>query len=137
MSNSVQIDDVPPAVSKKAIIVTGNPVDGLQFHGPFESNEEAIRYAEVAFDEEWWVTSLEPINSETDDENSSTETHSTVEGAAARYVVSVCRTGYGHRDIEVTARSEAQAVELALDEARNHEYSESSSDYSASGVTKL
>lgn len=45
--------------------------------------------------------------------------------------VPVCRTGYGSRTIEVLATSEAQAIERALDEAGNYEFSENDADYSA------
>lgn len=41
------------------IIVTGNPVDGLEFFGPFETGEEAFEYADENRLEEWWTA---PIN---------------------------------------------------------------------------
>jgi len=52
-----------------------------------------------------------------------------------KFTISVCRTGYGHRDIEVEAESQAQAESLALDEAGDYDYSEHSSEYSLEGVT--
>lgn len=40
------------------IIVTGNPVDGLEFFGPFEDGEAAFRYADEHRLEEWWTAPL-------------------------------------------------------------------------------
>lgn len=45
--------------------------------------------------------------------------------------VPVMRTGYGHTLIAVTARSEQEAIELALDEAGGESFSEKSSEYTA------
>jgi hypothetical protein len=53
-----------------------------------------------------------------------------------KYVVSVCRTGYGFRDIEVEAKDEKEALKLALDEAGNHEFSEKTADYTTDGLTE-
>ncbi len=47
------------------------------------------------------------------------------------WVVPVCRTGYAFRTIEVLASSEDEAIELALDESGNHDFSEKDADYSA------
>ena len=49
----------------------------------------------------------------------------------AIWQVPVFRTGYGSRTIEVLATSEAQAIERALDEVGNYEFSENDADYSA------
>ena len=43
--------------SEQHIVVTGNPVDGLQFTGPFNSHDEAIGYAEQLSDN-WWTADL-------------------------------------------------------------------------------
>jgi len=43
--------------------------------------------------------------------------------------VPVCRIGYGHHLMAVSARSESEAIEKALDEAGGEEFSESSSEY--------
>lgn len=45
--------------------------------------------------------------------------------------VPVMRTGYGHTLIAVTARSEEEAIELALDEAGGESFSDKSSEYTA------
>lgn len=41
------------------IIVSGNPVDGLSFEGPYDSHDEAVAAAdEVSAD--WWIAPLTP-----------------------------------------------------------------------------
>lgn len=40
------------------IIIHGNPVDGLQFIGPFPDGEEINEYHTEPLDE-WWIASLE------------------------------------------------------------------------------
>jgi hypothetical protein len=37
------------------IVVTGNPVDGFQFHGPFPSGNDAAEWAEQHCAREWWL----------------------------------------------------------------------------------
>ena len=39
------------------ILISGNPVDGYTFIGPFEY-EAAIRYAEIHLDGDWWIGKL-------------------------------------------------------------------------------
>ncbi len=41
------------------IVISGSPVDGLTFHGPFNEVEEAIRFSESLAGEDWWMTKLE------------------------------------------------------------------------------
>ena len=41
------------------VLVVGNPIDGLQFVGPFPDHDAAVEYAERYEDQEWWVTSLD------------------------------------------------------------------------------
>lgn len=53
------------------------------------------------------------------------------------FEVDVVRTGYGHRTISVLATSAAEAEELALDEAGNHEYNEHTADYRAESARVL
>ena len=46
-------------VEEKAIIVMGNPIDGLSFVGPFDDNYDGIEYAEKeCVDGEWWIGKL-------------------------------------------------------------------------------
>lgn len=41
------------------IVITGNPVDGLFFYGPFATADEATEWAEVQQDGmEWWIAPL-------------------------------------------------------------------------------
>ena len=40
------------------MIVSGNPIDGLTFYGPFEKMELAVAHAEkseIISDDDWWV----------------------------------------------------------------------------------
>ena len=46
-----------------------------------------------------------------------------------KYRVHVCRIGYGHATIEVTASTAKKAEGLALEEAGNHDFTEKSSEY--------
>jgi len=48
-----------PEIEKPHIIVTGNPIDGLHFIGPFESAAEATDAA-ATFVGDWWIAPLEP-----------------------------------------------------------------------------
>jgi hypothetical protein len=43
------------------VIVIGNPVDGLQFIGPFKTGNDAIAWAnrDANIDADWWVAPLE------------------------------------------------------------------------------
>lgn len=41
------------------IVITGNPVDGLFFYGPFKTSEDAVVWAERNQDGvEWWIAPL-------------------------------------------------------------------------------
>ncbi len=41
------------------IIVTGNPLDGFRFIGPFATPNEAVEWATDHCTQEWWVTNVE------------------------------------------------------------------------------
>jgi len=43
------------------ILITGSPIDGLFFHGPYATAEEANRDGEDVADTEWWATQLTNI----------------------------------------------------------------------------
>ena len=44
------------------IVIVGNPLDGLAFHGPFEYSDSAVDWAEIhAVDSDWWVSEVEPV----------------------------------------------------------------------------
>ncbi len=47
------------------------------------------------------------------------------------WVVPVCRTGFGSRTIEVIARTEQEAIDLAIDAAGDESFSENDAEYSA------
>lgn len=52
--------------------------------------------------------------------------------------VPVLRTGFGSRTIDVIATTEEEAIEKAIDEAGDHEFSENDADYTApDGASKL
>lgn len=40
------------------IIVSGNPLDGLEFNGPFITPDAATRWAERGVDGDWWLGQL-------------------------------------------------------------------------------
>ena len=43
-----------------SIVITGNPVDGLFFYGPFKTAEDANEWADAEqSDQEWWVAPLD------------------------------------------------------------------------------
>lgn len=44
----------------KWIAVTGNPVDGFFFYGPFPSPEAATEWGEREGQTDWWITELAP-----------------------------------------------------------------------------
>lgn len=41
----------------KYILIFGNPVEGFTFRGPFDTQEEAVDYADPIM-EEWWTAEL-------------------------------------------------------------------------------
>lgn len=52
--------------------------------------------------------------------------------------VPILRTGWSHKTIKVTARTEQEAVNIAIDEAGGESFSESDAEYSAAdGAHKL
>lgn len=51
--------------SETCIIVTGNPVDGAEFVGPFPSVAEASEYAGRFVGCEYWIASVDPPAMET------------------------------------------------------------------------
>lgn len=53
------------------------------------------------------------------------------------YDVEVRRTGWGWNTIRVTAKNEKDAKDVALYMAGNFDYSEKSSEYVVTGVTKI
>lgn len=52
-----------------------------------------------------------------------------------KYSVDVCRIGYAYATIEVEAENETDAMELAVEQAGDYEFSEKDAEYSAEFVT--
>jgi hypothetical protein len=44
----------------KYIIVTGNPVNGFGYIGPFVDRDDAVRYSDCLMDLDWWVAEVNP-----------------------------------------------------------------------------
>lgn len=40
------------------ILITGNPVDGFEYFGPFKTGKEAITYGEERLGNDWWIAPL-------------------------------------------------------------------------------
>ncbi len=63
---------------------------------------------------------------------------SSIVGDEVDWTVPICRIGYGHKVFVVTAKSEQEAIEKAIDEAGDWEFGEKESDYTApDGAQKL
>lgn len=60
--------------------------------------------------------------------------HEDIHEGTRRFDVNVCRTAYGFLTITVEAASPEEAEGKALEEAGNHEFLESSSEYSVEGT---
>ena len=41
------------------IVITGNPVDGFEYYGPFDSPSQAGDWAEDLLQQDWWATIVE------------------------------------------------------------------------------
>lgn len=56
---------MPTSDKQQAILITGNPIDGLTFVGPFDTRDEAIEFGQVnAEGGDWWIANLEPPENE-------------------------------------------------------------------------
>jgi hypothetical protein len=51
-------------MNELAVIVTGNPIDGLQFYGPFDTLQDAIAFANTDphMPDEWWTAPLHAVS---------------------------------------------------------------------------
>lgn len=58
------------------------------------------------------------------------------EGAQREFIVDVSRIGYGNCDFVVTAKSLAEAEELAIEKAYSEYYSDHSSDYFIENISE-
>jgi hypothetical protein len=52
------------------------------------------------------------------------------------YIVSVTRISYASRDIEISAASEDEAMEMAIETCGDYEYSEKDAEYSINQISK-
>lgn len=52
-----------------------------------------------------------------------------------KHEIEVCRIGYGHKILTIEADTMKEAQERAIDEAGDHEFSETSSDYVVNDTT--
>jgi hypothetical protein len=45
---------------RQVIIITGDPVDGFSYIGPFEDYDAAVFYTDTVFDryDTWWIADL-------------------------------------------------------------------------------
>jgi hypothetical protein len=58
-----------PGPDEQFILVTGNPVDGFNYTGPFPTSEAAMREGEGA-DGDWWIARLwQPAEDQSEDSN--------------------------------------------------------------------
>jgi hypothetical protein len=47
------------------MLVTGNPVDGFVFTGPYETHEDVISAGDRVQDADWWIAPLQEPETET------------------------------------------------------------------------
>ena len=47
-------------MNEQHIVITGNPVDGYRYYGPYESHDAAVQAANgsLRLDIDWWIASL-------------------------------------------------------------------------------
>lgn len=55
----------------------------------------------------------------------------------AKYIVSVCRVSYAHRDIEIEAGSPEWAIQKAREQCGNHEYTEKDAEYKVEHLAEI
>ena len=46
-------------MNRRWLVVYGDPVDGFEFYGTFNSHEEAVSWAESSLDSPWWIAKLQ------------------------------------------------------------------------------
>lgn len=45
--------------ARTRVLIVGNPVRGITIYGPFETDEDAMRYGEQSGHDTWWIWYLE------------------------------------------------------------------------------
>lgn len=43
------------------VVISGNPVDGFAYYGPFEDSQTAIASAETITEADWWIAELKAV----------------------------------------------------------------------------
>lgn len=101
--------------SETCIIVTGNPVDGAEFVGPFPSVAEASEYAERFVGCEYWIASVDPPAMETSSSVNRKVASGELERATASLREQFMATAEAILDTEdgIDSRAYAALVELA------------------------
>lgn len=41
------------------IVIIGNPIDGFEYYGPFDTHQQAADWGEDLVSGDWWVTIVE------------------------------------------------------------------------------
>lgn len=60
------------------ILLTGNPVDGTDHHGPFSTAEDAGDWAVENKHDQWWVVELTPVRKPSEHRDNSAKTMTTI-----------------------------------------------------------
>lgn len=100
--------------------------DKFKSNGSISDERKSERLTTKASEYRTFIADLERAIAQTEPAKPSA-----IKGKLGKWSVDVCRTSYAHLTIEVYANSEAEAVEKALDEAGDHEFTEKDADYSA------
>lgn len=120
VGNAVEIDEIEGDFDHASVTVHGNSkLEHLFVSVQDNEGGELL----------WGTLTLTP---EELDDNLSSGT-AVVYAEPQDFDVHVVRTGYGHRTFRVSAKSQAEADRIALDEAGSHDFSENSSEYSVEG----
>lgn len=59
---SVDLSEESEISDSLCVLISGNPVDGFRFIGPFRNGEVANLYADDNLDADWWNASLDAPN---------------------------------------------------------------------------
>lgn len=51
-------------MAQQTIVITGNPISGFAFYGPWSERGDAIDWAQAEVEADWWIASLNPARPE-------------------------------------------------------------------------
>lgn len=51
-------------IAEQHIVVCGTPSEGFTFHGPFDTVDDAVTWADVECESDYWVEGLRPADRE-------------------------------------------------------------------------